>query len=262
MGDYIRVQNANNITVIDDDYRNFHLITKTVRNTQVSDPLPPVDPQLMQYSGFLKCHIFTVQSIEKPLVAHDSAAVKQIRYEQVGSSWKITVFYTTMFRAYNYTYIDSYPFDTVTYYVFGLLPTVDANISPRVIIRNAAGAIVFSNSHRPLQVVKSSTVWLDLSNTATIQKALDAIPNYDSTRTYAVALCCPADITYGVGSGGIFTYQQSCVLRKTVSYANSTLTDSFHVVMDQTGSNGSGPSTPYSFTSLFHTHLIIDVTGY
>lgn len=261
MGDYIRVRNDNNVTVIDDDYRNFHLINKIVRNTTVSDVLPAVDPQLMMYSDFLKCHTFTVQSVEKPLVAHNNAAVTQIRYKQVGTTWTITVFYSTQFRAYNYTYIDSYPFTDVTYYIFGLLPTVDANVSPRLVIRNAIGEIVFSNSHRPLQVVKSTTILIDFAATG-IQKALDSIPNYDSARTYAVCLCCPAHIIYGIGSGGIFTYQQSCVLRKTVSYANSDLTGAFQVVMNQNGSNGSGANTPYNFTSPFHTHLIIDVTGY
>lgn len=261
MGDYIRVRNDNNVTVIDDDYRNFHLINKIVRNTTVSDVLPAVDPQLMMYSDFLKCHTFTVQSVEKPLVAHNNAAVTQIRYKQVGTTWTITVFYSTQFRAYNYTYIDSYPFADVTYYIFGLLPTVDANVSPRLVIRNAIGEIVFSNSHRPLQVVKSTTILIDFAATG-IQKALDSIPNYDSARTYAVCLCCPAHIIYGIGSGGIFTYQQSCVLRKTVSYANSDLTGAFQVVMNQNGSNGSGANTPYNFTSPFHTHLIIDVTGY
>lgn len=261
MGDYIRVHNDNGVTVIDDAYRNFHLISKVARKTTVSDALPPVNSQLMQYSGFTKCHTFTVSSVERPLIAHNNVAVTQIRYKQAGTTWTITVFYSTQFSAYGYTYIDSFPFDDVIYYVFGLLPTVDANVSPKLIVRNAQGAIVFSNSHRPLQVVKSTTLWVDFSAYG-IQKALDPIPNYDSSRTYAVCLCCPAHITYSVGSGGIYTFQQSCVLRKTVSLSNPTLTGSFHMVMNQNGSNGSGASTPYAFTSPFHTHLIIDVTGY
>lgn len=258
MGDYIRVRNDNNVTVIDDDYRNFHLINKIARNTAVSDVLPAIDTLIMEYSDFLKCHTFTVQSVEKPLVAHNNAAVTQIRYKQVGTTWTITVFYSTQFKAYGYTYIDSYPFAEVVYYIFGLLPTVDANVSPRLVIRNAVGEIVFSNSHKPLQVVKSTTILIDFAATG-IQRALDSIPNYDSTRTYAVCLCCPAHIVYDIGAGGLSTYQQSCVLRKTASYANSALTGAFQVVMNQ---NGSGTNTPYSFTSPFHTHLIIDVTGY
>lgn len=260
MGEYIRVTNDNNVTVIDDDYRNFHLINKIVRNTKVSDVLPAVDPRLMLYSDFLKCHTFTVQSVEKPLVAHNNAAVTQIRYKQVGTTWTITVFYSTQFKAYGYTFIDSYPFAEVVYYIFGLLPTVDANVSPRLIIRNAAGEIVFSNSHKPLQVVKSTTILINFNDN--IPKALDSIPNYDSTRTYAVCLCCPAHVIHRIDAGGIFTFDQSCVLRKTVSYANNALTGAFQVVMNQNGSNGESANTPYSFTSPFHTHLIIDVTGY
>ena len=257
MGEYIRVKNDNNVTVIDDDYRNFHLINKIVRNTNVSDVLPAVDRRLMMYSDFLKCHTFTVQSVEKPLVAHNNAAVTQIRYKQVGTTWTITVFYSTQFKAYGYTFIDSYPFDEVVYYIFGLLPLVDVNVSPRLIIRNAAGEIVFSNSHKPLQVVKSTTILI--KNTP---KVLDSIPNYNSTRTYAVCLCCPAHTINRIDAGGIFTFDQSCVLRKTVSYANNALTGAFQVVMNQNGSNGESANTPYSFTSPFHTHLIIDVTGY
>ena len=257
MSEYIRVKNDNNVTVIDDDYRNFHLINKIVRNTKVSDVLPAVDRRLMMYSDFLKCHTFTVQSVEKPLVAHNNAAVTQIRYKQVGTTWTITVFYSTQFKAYGYTFIDSYPFDEVVYYIFGLLPLVDVNVSPRLIIRNAAGEIVFSNSHKPLQVVKSTTILI--KNTP---KVLDSIPNYNSTRTYAVCLCCPAHIIYRIDAGGIFTFHQSCVLRKTVSYVNNALTGAFQVVMNQNGSNGESANTPYSFTSPFHTHLIIDVTGY
>ena len=257
MSEYIRVKNDNNVTVIDDDYRNFHLINKIVRNTKVSDVLPAVDHRLMMYSDFLKCHTFTVQSVEKPLVAHNNAAVTQIRYKQVGTTWTITVFYSTQFKAYGYTFIDSYPFDEVVYYIFGLLPLVDVNVSPRLIIRNAAGEIVFSNSHKPLQVVKSTTILI--KNTP---KVLDSIPNYNSTRTYAVCLCCPAHTINRIDAGGIFTFDQSCVLRKTVSYANNALTGAFQVVMNQNGSNGESANTPYSFTSPFHTHLIIDVTGY
>ena len=257
MSEYIRVKNDNNVTVIDDDYRNFHLINKIVRNTKVSDVLPAVDRRLMLYSDFLKCHTFTVQSVEKPLVAHNNAAVTQIRYKQVGTTWTITVFYSTQFKAYGYTFIDSYPFAEVVYYIFGLLPLVDANVSPRLIIRNAAGETVFSNSHKPLQVVKSTTILI--KNTP---KVLDSIPNYDSTRTYAVCLCCPAHTINRIDAGGIFTFDQSCVLRKTVSYANNALTGAFQVVMNQNGSNGESANTPYSFTSPFHTHLIIDVTGY
>ena len=163
MGEYIRVKNDNNVTVIDDDYRNFHLINKIVRNTKVSDVLPVVDPYLMLYSNFLQCHTFTVQSVEKPLVAHNNAAVTQIRYKQVGTTWTITVFYSTQFKAYGYTFIDSYPFAEVVYYIFGLLPLVDVNVSPRLIIRNAAGEIVFSNSHKPLQVVKSTTIIINFN---------------------------------------------------------------------------------------------------
>ena len=261
MGEYIRVKNDNNVTVIDDDYRNFHLINKIVRNTKVSDVLPAVDPYLMLYSDFLQCHTFTVQSVEKPLVAHNNAAVTQIRYKQVGTTWTITVFYSTMFQAFGYTYIDSYPFAEVVYYIFGLLPLVDVNVSPRLIIRNAAGEIVFSNSHKPLQVVKSTTIFINF-NGYNIPKALDSIPNYDSTRTYAVCLCCPAHVIDRIDAGGIFTFHQSCVLRKTVSYVNNALTGAFQVVMNQNGSNGASANTPYSFTSPFHTHLIIDVTGY
>lgn len=261
MGEYIRVKNDNNVTVIDDDYRNFHLINKIVRNTNVSDALPAVDPRLMLYSDFLQCHTFTVQSVEKPLVAHNNAAVTQIRYKQVGTTWTITVFYSTMFKAFGYTYIDSYPFAEVVYYIFGLLPTIDANVSPKLIIRNAAGEIVFSNSHMPLQVVKSTTIIINF-NANGIVKTLDSIPNYDSTRTYAVCLCCPAHIIHRIDAGGIFTFHQSCVLRKTESYVNSALTGAFQVVMNQNGSNGESANTPYSFTSPFHTHLIIDVTGY
>ena len=261
MSEYIRVKNDNNVTVIDDDYRNFHLINKIVRNTKVSDTLPPVDPRLMLYSDFMRCHTFTVQSVEKPLVAHNNAAVTQIRYIQVGTTWTITVFYSTQFQAFGYTYIDSYPFAEVVYYIFGLLPTIDANVSPRLIIRNAAGEIVFSNSHKPLQVVKSTTIIINF-NTNGIVKTLDSIPNYDSTRTYAVCLCCPAHTINRIDAGGIFTFDQSCVLRKTVSYANNALTGAFQVVMNQNGSNGESANTPYSFTSPFHTHLIIDVTGY
>lgn len=257
MSEYIRVKNDNNVTVIDDDYRNFHLINKIVRNTKVSDVLPAVDRRLMMYSDFLKCHTFTVQSVEKPLVAHNNAAVTQIRYKQVGTTWTITVFYSTQFKAYGYTFIDSYPFAEVVYYIFGLLPLVDVNVSPRLIIRNAAGEIVFSNSHKPLQVVKSTTILI--KNTP---KVLDSIPNYNSTRTYAVCLCCPAHTINRIDAGGIFTFDQSCVLRKTVSYANNALTGAFQVVMNQNGSNGESANTPYSFTSPFHTHLIIDVTGY
>lgn len=257
MSEYIRVKNDNNVTVIDDDYRNFHLINKIVRDTKVSDVLPAVDRRLMLYSDFLKCHTFTVQSVEKPLVAHNNAAVTQIRYKQVGTTWTITVFYSTQFKAYGYTFIDSYPFAEVVYYIFGLLPLVDVNVSPRLIIRNAAGEIVFSNSHKPLQVVKSTTILI--KNTP---KVLDSIPNYDSTRTYAVCLCCPAHTINRIDAGGIFTFDQSCVLRKTVSYANNALTGAFQVVMNQNGSNGESANTPYSFTSPFHTHLIIDVTGY
>ena len=257
MSEYIRVKNDNNVTVIDDDYRNFHLINKIVRNTKVSDVLPAVDRRLMMYSDFLKCHTFTVQSVEKPLVAHNNAAVTQIRYKQVGTTWTITVFYSTQFKAYGYTFIDSYPFDEVVYYIFGLLPLVDVNVSPRLIIRNAAGEIVFSNSHKPLQVVKSTTILI--KNTLNV---LDSIPNYNSTRTYAVCLCCPAHAINRIDAGGIFTFDQSCVLRKTVSYANNALTGAFQVVMNQNGSNGESANTPYSFTSPFHTHLIIDVTGY
>ena len=87
MGDYIRVRNDNNVTVIDDDYRNFHLINKIARNTAVSDALPATDTLIMEYSDFLKCHTFTVQSVEKPLIAHNNAAVTQIRYKQV--NWMV-----------------------------------------------------------------------------------------------------------------------------------------------------------------------------
>ena len=56
-----------------------------------------------------------------------------------------------------FKYKNTFPFTKATYYVFGLITLLESGHSPKLLIKNGKGEIVFSNSHNPLKVVKAET---------------------------------------------------------------------------------------------------------
>ncbi|ENG3781920.1 hypothetical protein ABT102_003896, partial [Acinetobacter baumannii] len=158
MAEYIKILNDNKVTIIDDSYRNFHLINKFVREVASSDPLPPA---VLSVSGYVKCHVLNVTSLQRPIVVFTGVSVMQVRYEETSTNnWKITVIFDTLDDQGGFKYKNTFPFTKATYYVFGLITLLESGHSPKLLIKNGKGEIVFSNSHNPLKVVKAETFYL------------------------------------------------------------------------------------------------------
>ncbi|QMP18970.1 hypothetical protein FKOIJHOC_00010 [Acinetobacter phage Ab_121] len=256
MAEYIKIVNDKNVTVIDDDYRNFHLIRKEVRAVSSSDTLPPIE---LSVSGYVKCHVLNVSSLQRPLIAFTGISVMQVRYEDQGSNnWKITVIFDTLDEEFGNMYKNTYPFPNATYYIFGLIPLVDSGFSPKLLIKNAKGEIVFSNSHSPLKVIKPESFYMKPAANY-FSSWLSDIPNFDKTKTYALALNTPAHYEYYWNAGGLSSFMHSYCNIKTVSHTDPTFNGKIlrgYTLL----SNGMNASS--SLYAPYHSHLIVDVTGY
>ncbi|MUS07947.1 hypothetical protein DIP87_12545 [Acinetobacter baumannii] len=256
MAEYIKILNDNKVTIIDDSYRNFHLINKFVREVASSDPLPPA---VLSVSGYVKCHVLNVTSLQRPIVVFTGVSVMQVRYEEISTNnWKITVIFDTLDDQGGFKYKNTFPFTKATYYVFGLITLLESGHSPKLLIKNGEGEIVFSNSHNPLKVVKAETFYLKGSANY-FSSWLSDIPDYNANKTYGLALACPAHYEYYWGAGGLSSYMHSYCTIKTNSYSDPTFSGKIlrgYTIL------ANGMNTSASLYSPFHSHLIVDITGY
>lgn len=256
MAEYIKIVNDNNVTIIDDNYRNFHLIKKEVRSVASSDPLPPI---VLSVSGYVKCHVLNVTSLQRPLIVFTGVSVMQVRYEDQGNNnWKITVIFDTLDDQGGVKYKNTYPFPNATYYVFGLIPLLDSGFTPKLIIKNALGEIVFSNSHLPLKVLKPESYFMKPAANY-FSSWLSDIPGFTASKTYGLALNTPAHYEYYWGAGGLSSYMHSYCTVKTVSYSDPTFSGK---ILRGYTLLSNGMNTTASLYAPYHSHLIVDITGY
>lgn len=259
MHEYLRILNDSGNVIIDDTYRNFHFIKKVVRQRLVTDAIPRGNPFFNDRDSSVKCHRFTVVSVEQPIIAFDNVPVLHIFHEELSpNTWEISVFFTDAYNIAGYNVINTYPLASVNYYVYGLLPTIDTNQRPALIVRNAANEIVFSSRHGPMVIVdvlSRSLVGLHANGWNWVEHV---IPNYDPNRKYVVALCGGCSFTVSNHDAASNYIYQSYCLRKTVSRTNPALSDRFLVGLAPTIQ---GYTSNYYYHDPIHTHMILDVTG-
>ncbi|EPQ6150477.1 hypothetical protein MXF87_001311, partial [Acinetobacter baumannii] len=88
---------------------------------------------------------------------------------------------------------------------------------------------------------------------------LSDIPDYNANKTYGLALACPAHYEYYWGAGGLSSYMHSYCTIKTNSYSDPTFSGKIlrgYTIL------ANGMNTSASLYSPFHSHLIVDITGY
>ncbi|MFX7883321.1 hypothetical protein ABTK06_20280, partial [Acinetobacter baumannii] len=68
----------------------------------------------------------------------------QVRYEEISTNnWKINVIFYTLDDQGGFKYKNTFPFTKATYYVFGLITLLESGHSPKLLIKNGKGEIVF-----------------------------------------------------------------------------------------------------------------------
>lgn len=259
MSEYINVKGDFDNIIIDDSYRNIHLIDKKqilgstaqIKKNNSGDGGNDYYPPLINTYGF----IFTVNSLSKPIIACGNGAVYGIHAKDTGNStWQITIY------LHQYASVGSGNMETTVFdfYIFG---TVDVYVRPVGIpvveVFNKDGKLVYSSAMNPMRVVDyySNDIRVDVplffdKNSSNPYKR--PIPNYNPAKKYAIIQVTPAKDAWNWQAGGLITmYTSFCYVRDGFSYAQLYLT-SFTTDV-QTAMEVFVPGLSY---------IVIDVTGY
>lgn len=258
MSEYINVKGDFDNIIIDDSYRNIHLMDvkrllgssaqlKIMNITQGSGYYPP----LVNTYGF----VFTINSISKPIVATSNAAIFGVHAKNLGSSnWEMTVYINT------YASVGSGNVET-TLFEFFIFGTIDVYSRPKgvpvVEVFNQEGKLVYSSALNPMRVVDyySGDIMVEVPKFFDRNSAnpyLRPIPNYDPNKKYAVIQVTPAKDAFNWQAGGLISMLTSfCSIHEGNSKAIL-----FHTSMTQDVQSAMEVFVPGL------SYIVIDVTGY
>ena len=202
MAEYIKVNGTNGNTIINDDYRCYHLVGKYVKTN--SDVYVPTN-LAFESEGLIYAHDIIVNSIVQPVVATTDCCIFSCDYQKISEDqWRVTIYWSTVG---NFGVVSRLPNFSFTFFVYGLVEGY-AKVygKPVVEVFNNKGKLVFSSALKYLKpVLFFSRIMNDVEPNFFSyygQKSyLLKIPNYSPQKKYAVISCSSAH-TYQYFDGG------------------------------------------------------------
>lgn len=206
MSEYIKIVGDDSNTIIDDSYRNIHLIdvkrvlgsTAAIKNAS-GNPDTSYFPPLMTMYGFK----FTVTSLSRPIIAMQFFFAGVWCENTTGNTWVITIFVHVQPQIRN-------PETTLyEFYIFGTVETYVRRTGEYVVeVFNAQNKLVYSSALKTMRVI--DYFGGDIRNVApnfftrpSYQAYRRPIPNYSSAKKYAVVLVTIARDAWNMQAGGM-----------------------------------------------------------
>ncbi len=257
MAEYIKIVGTDGNTLIDDNFKNMHLLAKhRVQGSSAQIKVGNSDsnyyPPLSQTYGFT----FTVSSLSKPVVAVTGGSFFGVQSVPSGNNWTITVY------LHKFASVGGGDMNTAwfTFYIFGTSTNyTKVTGQPVVEVFNSTGDLVFSSALKPMKVVDfySGDVRLKQPDFFDINKLKSyqrPIPNHVDGKQYAIVSVSPARSAYNWQAGGrvdAYTSFSYIVAGNPTVFTQLYLTSA---TQDQ------GETMEVFIPSL--TFMVLDVTGY
>lgn len=204
MAEYIKVDGRDGNTIIDDDYRCYHLVGKYVKTN--SDVYAPTN-LAFETSGLIFAHDIVVKSIVQPVVATTDCCIFSCDYQKISEDqWKVTIYWSTVG---NFGFVSKLPKFSFTFFVYGLVDEYEKVYGePVVEVFNAKGKLVFSSALKYLKpVLFFSRIMYDVEpeffSYYGQKPYLIKIPNYQQQKKYAVIPCSSAHTYQSFDGGGL-----------------------------------------------------------
>lgn len=257
MAEYIKITGDVGNTIIDDSFRNMHLLSKHAlqgasAQIKIGNNNTSYYPPVSNAYGFT----FTVTSLTKPVVAVTGGSFFGIRSVPSGNNWTITVF------LHNFASVGAGNMETAwfTFYVFGTA-TSYTKVTGRPVIEvfNNAGALVFSSALKPMKVVDfySGDVRLvqpNFFNKNSPMAYQRAIPNHTAGKQYAIVSVSPARDAHNWQAGGRVDAYTS------FTYIDAGSASVFTQLYLTSATQNQGQTMEVFIPAL--TFMVLDVTGY
>ena len=206
MSEYIKIIGDDSNTIIDDSYRNIHLIDvkRVLGSTAVikkasGNPDTSYFPPLMNMYGFK----FTVTSLSRPIIAMQFFFAGVWCENTSGNTWEITIFVHVQ------TQIRDPETTLYEFYIFGTVENYTRRTGEYVVeVFNAQNKLVYSSAIKTMRVI--DYFGGDIRNEApnfftrpTYQAYSRPIPDYSPDKKYAIVMVSIARDAWNMQAGGM-----------------------------------------------------------
>ena len=253
MAEYIKIVGDDSNVIIDDSFRNVHLIAvkrvlgSTAQIKVGSNGDFNYFPPLFNVYGF----VFNVTSLSRPVIAMAKGRFAGVRHKETSANqWEITIYVDAV--------ADNMDTTEHEFFIYGVADGYTRVYGKHVVeVFNSANKCVFSSALSTMKVVDyyAGDIRNKVPNFFT-RPIYDAyfrpIPNYSSSKRYAIVLVSQARDAWNMGAGG------GILMYASRQYIN-TQGQSVSYLYNYSASNDQNNNLEIFIPAL--SYMVIDVTG-